>query len=162
VEAVSYGWWYVSRVPGDRLAVVLFTDAAIAVRDRLTAAEPWCRRLGETVQAGRRAGWPRLRMLGSPRTAVAGSSVLDRFAGPGWIAVGDAACAHDPLSARGLHDALTGGIAAGEAIAAGSVDRYAAEVAAGYRQYLSELDWYYRQENRFPGTPFWAARQTQT
>jgi flavin-dependent dehydrogenase len=162
VEAVPYGWWYVSRVPGDLLVVVLFTDAAIAGRDRLTAPDQWSRLLGGTAQAARRAGWPRPQVLGSTRTVVAGSSALDRFAGPGWLAVGDAANAHDPLSARGLHDALTGGISAGEAIAAESLDAYAEGVAAGYRRYLSELDWYYRQENRFPGTEFWAARQPQS
>jgi flavin-dependent dehydrogenase len=162
VEAMPYGWWYVSRVPGDRLVVVLFTDAAIAVRDRLTAPDRWARLLGGTVQAARRAGWPQHQVLGSTRTVAAGSSALDRFAGPGWLAVGDAASAHDPLSARGLHDALTGGIAAGEAIAAETIDAYASATAAGYRRYLSELDWYYRQENRFPGTEFWAARQPQS
>jgi flavin-dependent dehydrogenase len=162
VEAVPYGWWYVSRVPGDRLVVVLFTDAAIAGRDRLTALDRWLRLLGGTAQAARRAGWPRPQVLGPTRTVVAGSSALDRCAGSGWLAVGDAASAHDPLSARGLHDALTGGIAAGEAIAANSPDAYADGIAAGYRRYLSELDWYYKQENRFPGTEFWAARRPQS
>ncbi|NMO50809.1 NAD(P)/FAD-dependent oxidoreductase [Actinoplanes sp. TBRC 11911] len=162
LEAVPYGWWYVSRVPGDRLVVALFTDASIAGRDRLTALESWTLMLGATRRAGRRAGWPRLRMLSALHTAASGSSALERFAGPGWLAVGDAACAHDPLSARGLHDALTGGIAAGEAIAGGSIDDYASDVAAGYHRYLTELDWYYRQETRFPGTPFWTARQSQS
>jgi flavin-dependent dehydrogenase len=162
IEAVPYGWWYVSRVPDDKLVVVLFTDAAIAGRDRLTTADRWSHLLGDTARAARRAGQPQPQVLGSMRTVVAGSSALDRCAGPGWLAVGDAASAHDPLSARGLHDALTGGIAAGQAIATGTIDAYASEVAAGYRRYLSELDWYYRQENRFPGTEFWAARQPQS
>jgi len=167
VEATRHGWWYASRVPGDRLVVALFTDAAIAGRDRLTSPGPWSRLLGTTELTARRAGWPDHRMLGSVRTQAAGSSALDSFGGDGWLAVGDAACAHDPLSSRGLHDALTGGIAAGEAIvraAAGdpeSIDRYASGVAAGYTRYLSELAWYYKQENRFPRTAFWAARQGQ-
>jgi 2-polyprenyl-6-methoxyphenol hydroxylase-like FAD-dependent oxidoreductase len=167
VEATPHGWWYASRVPGDRLVVALFTDAAIAGRDRLTSPGPWSELLGTTTHAARRAGSPDHRICGSVRTQAAGSSALDSCGGVGWLAVGDAACAHDPLSSRGLHDALTGGIAAGEAIvraAAGdaeAIDRYAREVAAGYATYLSELDWYYQQEKRFPGTAFWAARQGQ-
>jgi flavin-dependent dehydrogenase len=158
IEAVPYGWWYASRVPGDRVVTVLFTDAAIAGRDRLTEPGPWSALLGTTRYAGPRAGRPRTASL---RTVAAGSSALDLAGGPGWVAAGDAACAHEPLSARGLHDALTGGIAAAEAIIEGTVEEYAATVADGYRRYLRELDWFYGQENRFPAAEFWAARRAQ-
>ncbi|WP_433301402.1 NAD(P)/FAD-dependent oxidoreductase [Actinoplanes sp. CA-030573] len=203
VEAVPHGWWYVSRVPGDRLVAVLFTDAAIAVRDRLTEPGPWTDVLAATKHAAARVGrphrsgpgtaaagpGPRTAAAGSSapeaatgldlrtvaagstapeaatgldlRTVAAGSSALEVAAGPGWVAAGDAACAHEPLAARGLHDALTGGIAAAEALITGTTGDYAARVAAGYRRYLSELAWFYRQETRFPGTDFWAARAAQ-
>ena len=150
VEAVPEGWWYTSRIPGDRLVVAFFTDASIA------GTINWSDLLGETGFVGRRAGWPRVEKL---RTVTAGSSTLESIAGPGWLAVGDAARAHDPLSSRGLHDALTSGIAAGEAIAENTVPAYAEQVAADYRAYLEDLDWYYRQETRFPDAPFWRARQ---
>ena len=160
VEAVPQGWWYASRVPGDRLVVALFTDAAVAGAARLTAARAWSELLGATRQVAARARWPR--PVGRLHTAAAGSSALSRCAGPGWVAVGDAACAHDPLSSRGLHDALTGGIAAAEAVALGeppAISGYADQVAADYRRYLDDLDWYYRQETRFPDADFWRARR---
>ena len=150
VEAVPEGWWYASRIPGDRLVVALFTDAAIASR------LDWSDLIGKTGFVGQRAGWPTVEKL---RTARAGSSTLEQIAGPGWLAVGDAACAHDPLSSRGLHDALTSGIAAAEAIAENTVPAYAEQMAADYRAYLTDLDWYYRQETRFPDSPFWQARR---
>ena len=150
VEAVPEGWWYASRIPGDRLVVALFTDAAIAGR------LDWSDLIGKTGFVGQRAGWPRVEKL---RTVRAGSSTLEQLAGPGWLAVGDAACAHDPLSSRGLHDALTSGTAAAEAIAENTVPGYAEQVAADYRAYLTDLDWYYRQETRFPDSPFWRARR---
>ena len=153
VEAVPNGWWYASRVPGGRLVAVLFTDASIA---RLPDAPTWDHLLGETRQIGRRIGRPRL--VTKPRTVAAGSTALERAGGDGWVAVGDAACAHEPLSARGLHDALTDGLAAASAIAAGEVDGYAAGIEEKYRKYLSELDWYYRQETRFPDAEFWRLR----
>lgn len=158
VEAVPHGWWYVSRVPGDRLVAVLFTDAAIAVREHLTEPGPWTDLLAGTAHAAARVGRPHHPGL---RTVVAGSSALEVAAGPGWVAAGDAACAHEPLSARGLHDALTGGIAAAEALLAGATGDYAAGIAAGYRRYLGELAWFYRQETRFPAAGFWAARAAQ-
>jgi 2-polyprenyl-6-methoxyphenol hydroxylase-like FAD-dependent oxidoreductase len=156
VEAVRDGWWYVSRVPDRQLVAVLFTDPAIAGRDRLTEPGPWSARLEATRLAGPRV---QLTREPAPRTVAAGSSALERAAGPGWVAAGDAACAHEPLSARGLHDALTGGIAAAEAILDGTTEQYADRVADGYHRYLDELDWYYRQEKRFPDADFWRSRQ---
>ena len=150
VEAAPEGWWYASRVPGSRLVVAFFTDASIASR------VDWSDLLRKTGFVGQRAGWPRVEDL---RTVTAGSSTLERIAGEGWLAVGDAACAHDPLSSRGLHDALTSGIAAAEAISENTVPAYAEQVAADYRAYLTDLDWYYRQETRFPDSPFWRARR---
>jgi 2-polyprenyl-6-methoxyphenol hydroxylase-like FAD-dependent oxidoreductase len=150
VEAVPEGWWYASRVPGGRLVVAFFTDSSIA------STINWSDLLGKTGFVGRRAGWPRVDKL---RTVTAGSSTLERIAGEGWLAVGDAARAHDPLSSRGLHDALTSGTAAAEAIADNTVPAYAEQVAADYRAYLTDLDWYYRQETRFPDSPFWRARR---
>lgn len=151
VEAVADGWWYVSRVPGDKVVVALFTDAAIARRVAPAGL------LEATAHAGPRAGFP------SPTFTIvsAGSSALAQFAGPGWLAVGDAACAHDPLSSRGLHDALSGGIAAAEAVALGepsAIAAYASRVGADYRTYLDDLAWFYRHEKRFPGSAFWDRR----
>jgi 2-polyprenyl-6-methoxyphenol hydroxylase-like FAD-dependent oxidoreductase len=150
VEAVPEGWWYASRVPGGRMVVALFTDASIA-----GTIGSWPDLLAKTALIGPRAQWPRPDRL---RTVTAGSSALERVAGPGWVAGGDAARAHDPLSSRGLHDALTSGTAAAEAIVENTVAAYAEQMAADYRTYLKELDWYYRQETRFPDFPFWRAR----
>ncbi|MFI5890958.1 tryptophan 7-halogenase [Actinoplanes sp. NPDC051513] len=159
VEAARDGWWYASRVPGDRLVVALFTDASVA---RDISPDRWMSLLESTAHAGPRAG------SGFPppkiRTVAAGSSALSQCAGPGWVAVGDAACAHDPLSSRGLHDALSEGIAAAEAVALGdpsAIDAYAARTAAEYRAYLDDLAWYYRQETRFPDSAFWKGRSGQ-
>jgi flavin-dependent dehydrogenase len=78
--------------------------------------------------------------------------------------VGDAACSHDPLSSRGLHDALATGIAGAAATSSalhgdpGTTHRYAATVSADYARYLRELAWFYAQETRYPAAPFWRDR----
>ena len=60
------------------------------------------------------------------RVVAANSSRLDCVSGRGWLAVGDAAMAFDPLSSQGLVQALASGIRAGEALNG----RLAGEVAA--------------------------------
>ncbi len=52
----------------------------------------------------------------------ASTSWLDRIAGPGWAATGDAAAAFDPLSSQGIVTALVMGREAGR-VAAGTVSR---------------------------------------
>jgi flavin-dependent dehydrogenase len=164
VETVEDGWWYASRVPGGRLVVAKFTDAAISGRQGLRRVSEWSRQLGRTRLTRARAGWPGLRLRAPLRIAAAGSSALDSPAATGWLAVGDAACAHDPLSSRGLHDALATGIAGADAVALtldGAVEaagRYADTVSAGYRRYLRELAWFYAEERRFPAAQFWRSR----
>jgi hypothetical protein len=145
--------------------VGFFTDAATASRLRLTTAPVWTRLLGQSQLVRTRAAWPQVSLLGALRTAAAGSSSLVSCAAPDWLAVGDAAGAHDPLSARGLYDALSTGIAGASCAAralAGDLaapSRYAATISAGYRTYLAELAWFYQNETRFAEMPFWRRRR---
>jgi flavin-dependent dehydrogenase len=53
-----------------------------------------------------------------PLVRCARSQRLDRFVGIGWIAVGDAAMAFDPLSSRGIGKAVEQGHLAADAIGA--------------------------------------------
>lgn len=91
----------------------------------------------------------------------AGSSHLDRFSGKGWLAVGDAAVAFDPLSSQGLSNALANGFYAGHALAddllgkPGSRDAYEHEVATGYDAYLGELPDAYARFGEAGFGPYW-------
>jgi len=167
VETAEYGWWYASRIPGGALVVALFTDAVHAGALRAGTPDGWRALLARTGPVATRSGGAVARLLGPLRTAAAGSSQLLRSGGAGWLAVGDAACAHDPLSSRGLHDAVAGGRDAAESVSGvrdGDVaapHRSAARSAAGYRRYRRELAWFYGQERRFAGAPFWRDRLTR-
>ncbi|MBN9507503.1 MAG: hypothetical protein J0I21_00145, partial [Alphaproteobacteria bacterium] len=89
---------------------------------------------------------------------------LDRAAGDGWLAVGDAALAFDPLSSQGLLNALYTGLCAAEAagrMLAGAdraAEDYAQTIGALWATYERHLAHYYRQERRWPTSPFWARR----
>jgi flavin-dependent dehydrogenase len=164
VETAEYGWWYASRVPGGAAVVALFTGAAHVSGLRASTPGGWRALLARTGPVAARVGGPRVRVVGPLRTAAAGSSRLRKCGGEGWLAVGDAASAHDPLSSRGLHDAIAGGLESARCVAQvrdGDPDapaRSAARFAADYDRYRRELAWYYAQERRYAGAPFWRHR----
>lgn len=163
VEAVPLGWWYSVVVPGRRMVVALMTDADIIRRERLQTLSSWRALLGSTVHTR-----PRLageQPEGPPIICPAFSQILDRIAGPGWIAAGDAAVSFDPLSSMGVGYAITSGIHAARAAdaALSSNDALAAEYAASvrrhYMRYLGRKREYYGMERRWKDEPFWARRR---
>ena len=164
LEAVEYGWWYAARVPGGRVAVAVASDPAILKARGLSREERWLEALAGTEHVA-----PALAGAGyqprSLRAWPAHSFHLDRVAGKGWLAVGDAASAYDPLSAQGVHKALAGGISAGEAVHrhlggdGGALDAYADGVERDFRVYAANRHHFYRQEGRWPEAPFWSRRR---
>ncbi len=95
----------------------------------------------------------------------AGTSRLDRITGPGWLAVGDAAAAYDPLSSYGMGSAMGSGYYAACAIAdhlIGSEDSmaaYAHVMARAHQTCVDVLATSYAEERRFPDAQFWRRRQ---
>jgi flavin-dependent dehydrogenase len=164
IEAAPSGWWYAALLPSTECVVAFLTDA-----DLIDAAH---RTLDGFVERLREAGHLHARLVGlgyriagRPRGAEAGSSWLDRFAGDGWVAVGDAAIAFDPLSSQGLLCALDTGSRAGHAIDralagdAGPMDEYCRCVSAIYSAYRQGLAICYAAEGRWKDEPFWARRR---
>jgi flavin-dependent dehydrogenase len=166
VEASEQGWWYTAPLPGRRRVLAFHTDAdlpaAEIARDRHAL-------LGCAARHRELAAL--LANCGFAPTAISGftaahSSVLSPCAGPGWLAVGDAGLAFDPLSAQGLFNALFTGLAAAEA-----ADRHLAGVEDAVPDYILTIDrirdayrrdlsvWY-RHETRWPDNLFWRRRQS--
>jgi flavin-dependent dehydrogenase len=92
--------------------------------------------------------------------------MLERPAGKGWLAVGDAALSFDPLSSQGLLNGLFTGLAAAEAAnrylrgAAHALTEYL-QVIRGIRDaYQRHLALWYAAETRWPEAPFWQRRHT--
>jgi flavin-dependent dehydrogenase len=167
VEATPDGWWYSAALADGRLAVVLFGDGDLLERSLLGPhpdREVWRRRLLQ-VPATRE----RVERLGpqppAQLTAIpAESSRLDRIAGRGWLALGDAAAAHDPLSSHGMTAAMGSGFYGGHAVAdllAGHAEAEAAYLDVMERSYSAYLDLlreHYAAERRWPEAPFWRRR----
>lgn len=162
IEADPGGWWYSAPLPTGELIVARMTDVDLYAADRLGHAEAWKLALSGAPHTRRRAA--RGLAGAQPRIRPAGTSLLDPLHGEGWVAVGDAAAAHDPLAGDGVLRALTNGARAGAAVAAAltgdgrPLAEYAAAAAAASRTYLQRQDAFYRREQRWPAAPFWARR----
>lgn len=146
VEAVENGWWYSVLLPSRERLIAFLSDADLVdKRALLTQAGLWaalahapqlfahCREHGYTPSS-------------QPHGADACSSHLDRAADDEkrWLAVGDAALAFDPLSSKGISNALYTGLRGAQAILAS--DRKDAGVGAAYADHLQEVHRVYREQ----------------
>jgi flavin-dependent dehydrogenase len=164
IAAAEDGWWYMALLPNRRLAVAWFTDPDLLAASAAWRPSAWWDRL-----RGQDLIWNLISPYGyerpdGVRVRVAGSSLLTRITGDGWIAVGDAAAAFDPLSSHGIGSALAGGVWAARAVAAmltgdeTAFSAYSERVFASYVCYLWQQHGYYADEQRWPDSPFWRRR----
>jgi flavin-dependent dehydrogenase len=101
---------------------------------------------------------------GEPKVRAAGTSVLTQFAGNGWIAIGDAAIALDPLSSQGVLAALESSSAALNAIQthlsgfAHGMQQYIDLQRDAARRLLRQRQRLYDVEKRWLLSAFWRRR----
>jgi flavin-dependent dehydrogenase len=170
VEAVELGWWYAARLPGGEAMVTLMTDHDLARMHHLRGREQFVR------------AWAGSELLKTflPPPAVAECEIvirpaatqyLDRAAGPGWMAVGDALMAFDPLSSAGIGGALREAIDLSAALvrflggssgadARQAAEAYASRASGSLRRFLVERRAMYARERRWPDSLFWRRRTT--
>lgn len=164
IESAPEGWWYSAPVPSGIRMVAYHTDADLADRSALRRTEGFlaCLARSECLH-DRLRDWD-YSISGCPRGVDASSARLDRVAGAGWLAVGDAAVSFDPLSSQGLFNALYTGLKGGRAIDAtlDGDDRplanYECRLGEVYRAYLQHRTAYYEAEGRWSERPFWRRR----
>ena len=102
-----------------------------------------------------------------PRGVQACGARLHRFAGPGWLAAGDAALSFDPLSSQGVFTALYTGMRSAQAVSAAlagapdALDGYSARLESIRAGYLRQHAQFYRLERSFADRPFWRRRQSE-
>jgi flavin-dependent dehydrogenase len=164
IEAAENGWWYSAPLPGDRLVVAFMTDADLYEPADKRDASYW----RGLMKCGAPHTFERTAMFtldGRLRVIGANSSSLEPMCGPGWLAVGDAAAACDPLSGDGVHRSLVAGSSAAAAILADekgdgvALLKYAVQSKEEFETYLRIRQKYYRSESRWPGSLFWERRR---
>lgn len=164
VEAANSGWWYSTLLPGDERLACFFTDADLAHDSGLRSKTGFMASLERTCVISslvRRHGyWCRE----APRGTDASTAWLDVAAGPGWLAIGEAAVSFDPLSARGVASALHAGMRAAHAVHAAlggdarAIGRHLLNQRAIVWNYLHQVRDVYSWERRWPRSEFWRRR----
>jgi len=150
VESAEDGWWFSALTPAGNLSLTWF-----AYQDRIPFAEA----LRATIHTSQRV--KRLSPL-PPTSRSARTEWLKSPAGPGWLAIGDAAFASDPLGSQGLWRAFESAHAAADLILHGSLRTYLDFYSAHVEHFLRERDLYYCLELRWPHSPFWRLVQSVT
>ncbi|MEA2489918.1 MAG: hypothetical protein QOH21_1710 [Acidobacteriota bacterium] len=158
VEAIEEGWWYTAVLPGRRLAAMFVTDPAVVPARYAATSEAWHALLEHAPHTRERIAAHGYALVEPPKIVDAGSARLDTVAGEGWLAIGDAAMALDPLSSHGIASALATGIEAAEAIVSGSDARYRTIIDTMWNAYASMRREMYAAEQRWPHSPFWRRR----
>ncbi|MCK6444337.1 NAD(P)/FAD-dependent oxidoreductase [Elstera cyanobacteriorum] len=159
IEATPDGWIYAGRLADGRWAVGYHTLPKTAVQIR-QSSDLWA----ATLSAA-----PYLRDCLGPIVWAepgivreAGGIGLSVSYGDGWLAVGDAALAFDPIAGQGLFNALRTGLAAAEALLAATpsaLSAYGAELARVAAIYAGRRAALYQAETRWADRPFWQAQQ---
>lgn len=175
IEAVENGWWYSVPLPGSPTPACEKppcdgSPGAGMVFAYMTDSDLWMDRKWDELlplapltfeRAGRRP-------ISPPSHTISAASVVRRpVAGPGWMAIGDAALAFDPLSGQGVFKSLETGTRCGSVIARAldgdlsALAEYEAWVNETYRSYLSMRSRFYTSVVRWPGSRFWKRRASQ-
>jgi flavin-dependent dehydrogenase len=164
IESVPDGWWYSALVPEGTRIVAFFSDSDLVDRAACLSRSGFLAQLAAARHLQtllREFGYE---LHGRPQGADACTSRLSQFAGPGWLAVGDAALSFDPLSSLGIHTALRTGLMAGQTIARAlsgdslAIPNYMRRLQAIEDKYRRDRAYYYKQERRWVDSPFWRRR----
>lgn len=162
IEAVSYGWWYLSPLPPGRALVCLVSDADIVAGLHAATPQAWLELLSGTDSVSKRPQPP----PGLTRLKVSpcNTAILDNIADTDWLAAGDAASVVDPLSAMGVAKALRSGREAARAARAALqgdqsvLQEYVSRRVMEFGAYLRQRSRHYALESRWPKERFWVRR----
>ena len=164
LETVEYGWWYAAKLPNSRLVAMVASEPAIIKRAALHRSNNWLNHLQETTYLSRELATCPL-IENSLLVCSAPSFRLNQVAGNGWLAVGDAASAYDPISAQGIYKALSDGLQAAKVITsyfkgnAMGLSDYQSSIEARFDNYLNNRNYFYGLEKRWATSFFWQRRQ---
>jgi flavin-dependent dehydrogenase len=167
VEADRQGWWYSAHLPGGRLVAAYLTDADLLGHAGPDREARWSARLEGAPHTQQRLCQGSYMPSHPGRVVGAQTSRLSAVAGQGWLAAGDAAVAHDPLTSYGITAALAWGLHAGAAAADYLDGRhqalldYARLMDRAFARYLVLHHDRYLAEQRWPDSPFWRRRQVR-
>lgn len=168
VESLPDGWAWCARLPGGAVALQLTVDpTSIALPPRA--------QLGAFIRDRLSTVCAALPFLAIPATEVhalartSGAVLAPEVCGDGWLRVGDAAMAADPLSGNGIFQSLSSALQAPMVVHtllnhpadAPHARRFHTERVQGLFERFARIGRdFYAQEARWADRPFWAARRS--
>lgn len=156
LEAVPDGWWYAARGPDGRIGFGLLTDRETLVGR--TVLDVWrvaARQAMEIATLGPLTVEP------TNLCAAPAPCLMSRLSpSPDTIRIGNALAAYDPLTGKGVFEAVRYACDVAEHLATGNEDLALIErqLERGYAAYLEERRGLYRRAARRFDTGFWRRR----
>lgn len=162
LETTENGWYYLSPLPNNKVALAFITDADILKKLNLNDPKEWLakglytKHISETLS-----------QLSEPE-AFRHYAIHSRIASlpdkENWTAAGDAVACFDPISSMGIGHAINSGIQSARVAEAFFNGNY--QTAEVYRKflfkhfenYLGMRNSFYSIEKRWPDAPFWKRR----
>ncbi len=166
VESVEDGWWYGVSFSDASVLAVFMTDADGVSRYDGGPAGLWRVRLAQSrllAPLVSRGDWS-----GAVEAFDAATQWLDYDPQAGFLAVGDAAAAYDPLSSWGITKALCDGAAGADALAQAyggaprALEAHRDEQLRAFRAHCARQQSFYAAETRWSAAPFWRSHQLGT
>jgi flavin-dependent dehydrogenase len=162
IEALPQGWWYSAGLADGSIVATFLTDPELVDASKTGRIHAWDAQLNAArLTAARIAHYGRVDL----HVRTARTQRLDKPVGEGWLAVGDAAMAFDPLSSEGISKGLEWGQKAASTAAAvccgdrSALEEYRQAINKTFAEYLITRYRYYSAETRWPDEPFWRRRR---
>jgi flavin-dependent dehydrogenase len=168
VEAAPCGWWYAATIPNGNKLAVFFTDGDLLPRGKHNLGEFLRDQLARSPLTRTGRDFADERIGRRQWTGFDARSGIRRVAiADGWVAVGDALMAFDPLCGRGVIEALTFGIEVADwLLQPGQAKReelpiWTANAAQRFNEYRAQRVTTYGAEKRWGDMAFWQRRQEE-
>lgn len=149
VEAIENGWWYSAALPEGYRIVIFFTDPRNA--RFFSNRSFFLNEISKTLYISKRV-FPNYSIKTDPTVSPANTSILDKMTGRNWLAVGDAAISHDPISSYGLTFALQTSFDAASLIKStynnnefSEIYKYEKNIKQGFDKFLLKLKYVYNK-----------------
>lgn len=162
IESCDIGWWYFAPLSANDCVCMLITDTDLIDLRKPAIDMNWHSRLKKT-QAIAESMQP-FKDIIDTSVCSARTQRLNCFHGEGWLAVGDAAMAFDPLSSHGITKGLRHGWMAGKAISNTmrgdrfAINHFCNDLEHIFAEYVNTRAGYYATEQRWPDSLFWRRR----
>lgn len=164
IESCQYGWWYCAHLPNNKMVVSLFSDADIISNMHFNQSTQWKQLLSQTQHLTHYLQDTTLNTK-KPWVRNACSQILTGELPQNFVAVGDAACAFDPISSMGIGFALSSGCQAAITILNQSNDilkntfaLYQQDLHHIFNDYQATHQQIYNKEQRWRHSEFWQRR----